>query len=28
MEMSKWNGRVLLKKEIDMIIDSDASLRG
>ena len=26
--MSKWNGRSVLKKEIDLIIDSDASLTG
>ena len=28
MEMSKWNGTTLLKREIDMTIDSDASLMG
>ena len=27
-EMSKWNGKALLKRGIDMIIDSDASLQG
>ena len=27
-EMFKWNGKTLLKREIDMIIDSDASLQG
>jgi len=26
--MSKWNGKTLLKREIDMIIDSHASLKG
>ena len=27
-EMSKWNGKTLLKREVDMVIDSDASLQG
>ena len=27
-EMSKWNGKTLLKRGIDVIIDSDASLQG
>jgi len=27
-EMSKWNGKTLLNREIDMIIDSNASLQG
>ena len=26
--MIRWNGKTLLKKEIDLIIDSDASLLG
>ena len=28
MEMSRWNGKTLFKRETDMIIDSDASLQG
>jgi len=27
-EMPKWNGKILIKREIDMIINSDASLQG
>jgi len=27
-EIVKWNGKILLKREIDMIINSDASLQG
>ena len=27
-QMSRWNGRSLLSKEVDLVIDSDASLQG
>ena len=26
--MNRWNGKTIMKREIDMIIESDASLEG